>query len=202
MTSKITIQRRKTHRVGIFVDVQNMYHSAKNLYHSRVNFAELLKAAAADREVVRAVAYVVKSDTPEEKSFFDALEKSGFELKVKDLQIFAGGEKKADWDVGIAVDAISMAKQLDVVVLVTGDGDFIPLVVYLQHNGHVVEVVAFRRSTSGKLVEATNNFIDLEENKKILLRIPRRGGKGAAKPDVENGSSGGTFMAPRTKSQE
>jgi uncharacterized LabA/DUF88 family protein len=181
MPDKITIQRRETHRVGIFVDVQNLYHSAKNLYHSRVNFAELFKVASADREVVRAVAYVVKSDTPEEKAFFDALEKSGFELKVKDLQIFAGGQKKADWDVGLAIDAISLSKQVDVVVIMSGDGDFIPLVEYLQFNGQIVEAMSFGRSTSGKLKEKVNNFIDLDEHRKVLMRIPARQAGGPAK---------------------
>jgi uncharacterized LabA/DUF88 family protein len=171
MTTKITVPQRKNHRVGIFVDVQNMYHSAKNLYDARVNFRELLRLATANRELVRALAYVVKSDTKEEKAFFDALEKSGFELKMKDLQIFPGGMKKADWDVGMAIDAISLSKQLDVVVIVSGDGDFIPMVEYLQFSGLIVEAVAFESSTSGKLIEATNNFIDLEEHKgKILLK--------------------------------
>src|SRR3989344_848893 len=117
---KITVTQRKNHRIGVFVDVSNMYHSAKNLYKSRVNFRELLKLATANRQLVRAIAYVVKSDTEEEKAFFDALEKSGYELKSKDLQIFPGGMKKGDWDVAIAVDAISLSKQLDVVVLVSG----------------------------------------------------------------------------------
>lgn len=174
MPHKLTIQQRKTHRVGVFVDVQNMYHSAKNLYRARVNFKELLKIAAADRELVRAVAYVVKSDTEEERAFFDALEKSGLELKMKDLQVFAGGIKKADWDVGLAVDAIGMSKQLDVIVIVSGDGDFEPLVVYLQHQGLIVEAVAFRRSASSRLVEAVNNFIDLEGSPKVLMKIRRR----------------------------
>lgn len=188
MPNKITIQQRKNHRVGVFVDVQNMYHSAKNLYKARVNFRELLKLATADRELVRAIAYVVKSDTPEEKAFFDALEKAGLELKVKDLQIFAGGQKKADWDVGLAIDVISLSKQVDVVVIVSGDGDFIPLVEYLQFNGQIVEVAAFGRSTSGKLVEAVNNFMDLEEVKgKILIR-------GGAVARRATPRSGGHFM--------
>jgi len=171
MPHKITVPQRKTHRIGVFVDVQNMYHSAKNIYKARVNFTELLKLATSNRELVRALAYVVKSDTEEERGFFDALEKAGYELKVKDLQIFAGGSKKADWDVGLAIDAISLSKQLDVVVIVSGDGDFIPMVKYLQFSGIIVEAVAFGHSTSGKLIEAVNNFIDLEEFKnKILLK--------------------------------
>lgn len=176
MVNKISVPQRKTHRVGVFVDVQNMYHSAKNLYHARVNFRELLKLATANRDLVRALAYVVKSDTEEERTFFDALEKSGFELKSKDLQIFPGGMKKADWDVGLAVDAISLSKQLDVVVIVSGDGDFVPLVEFLQFSGIIVEVVAFERSASARIIEATNNFIDLETYRsKIIMRAARTG---------------------------
>lgn len=171
MSHKYSIPQRKNHRVGVFVDVQNMYHSAKNLYGARVNFKELLRIAVAGRELVRAVAYVVKSDTEEEKSFFGALEKAGFELKSKDLQIFPGGMKKGDWDVGLAVDAIGMSKQLDVVIIVSGDGDFEPLVKYLEFNGLVTEVVGFRRSTSSKIVDSVNNFVDLDKHiGKVLLR--------------------------------
>lgn len=148
-----------------------MYHSAKNLYRARVNFRELLKLVTASRDLLRAVAYVVKSDSEEEKAFFSALEKAGFELKSKDLQVFPGGIKKGDWDVAIAIDAITLSKQVDVVVIVSGDGDYEPLVDYLKFSGIVVEVAAFGRSASGRLVEAANNFIDLEESKdKILLK--------------------------------
>lgn len=158
----------------MFVDVQNMYHSAKNLYRARVNFRELLKFVTAGRELVRALAYVVKSDTEEERSFFGALEKAGFELKIKDLQIFPGGMKKGDWDVGLAVDAISLSKQMDVVVIVSGDGDFGPLAEYLKFSGTVVEVAGFKRSTSAKIVESANNFLDLEDNSRVLLRNQKR----------------------------
>lgn len=169
MPSKTTVPQRKNHRVGVLVDVANMYHSAKNLYKSRVNFRELLKLVTANRELVRAVAYVIKSDTKEEKAFFEALEKSGYELKSKDLQIFPGGMKKGDWDVAIAIDAITLSKQVDVVVIVSGDGDYEPLVEYLKFGGTVVEIAAFGRSASGRLVEAANNFIDLEESKEKML---------------------------------
>ena len=148
-----------------------MYHSAKNLYHGRVNFRELLKLATANRDLVRAIAYVVKSDTEEEKAFFSALEKAGYELKSKDLQVFPGGMKKGDWDVAVAIDAITLSKLVDVVVIVSGDGDYEPLVEYLKYSGVVVEAVGFRRSTSSKLVEAVNNFIDLEEvADKVILK--------------------------------
>ncbi len=162
----------KSQRVGIFIDIQNLYHSAKNLYSARVNYRELLKEILAGRNLIRSMGYVVKSETAfGEASFFEALGKNGIELRVKDLQIFPGGMKKADWDVGMAVDAIRMANSVDVVILVTGDGDFIPLVEYLKWGlGKEVEVVAFGRSASAKLKEAADSFIDIEKKPKIILR--------------------------------
>jgi len=164
--------KRKDQRVGIFIDIQNLYHSSKNLYHARVNYKELLKELVSGRQLIVATAYVVKSDAVEgEAAFFDALKKTGLELRSKDLQIFAGGMKKADWDVGMAVDAIRMSDLLDVVILVTGDGDFIPLVEYLKWGkGRTVEVAAFGRSTSAKIKEAADEFIDMEKLPKILLK--------------------------------
>jgi len=171
---KYTVPQRKNHRVGVFVDVQNMYHSAKNLYKARVNFKELLKIATANRELVRSVAYVIKSPAEEEKAFFKALENIGYELKTKDLQIFPGGMKKGDWDVGLTIDAISLSKQLDVVVIVSGDGDYEPLVEYLKFNGLIVEVVGFKRSASQRIIEIANNFINLEDNvNKVILKGKR-----------------------------
>jgi len=164
----------KNQRVGIFIDVQNLYHSSKNLYNARVNYRELIKELVSGRQLIRAIGYVVKSDTAEsspETTFFEALEKSGIELRMKDLQVYAGGFKKADWDVGMAVDAIRMASFLDVVILVTGDGDFLPLVEYLKWGlGREVEVAAFGRSASGKMKEAADIFIDLGEMSKMLIK--------------------------------
>ena len=78
--------------------------------------------------------------------------------------------KKGDWDVGLAVDAIKAGAKLDAIVLVTGDGDFVPLVEFLKVNfGCQVEVIAFGRSTSGQLKEAADDFIDLGENNKKYL---------------------------------
>ncbi len=162
--------KHQEQRVGVFVDVANMYHSAKNLYGARLNFKEVLKSAVAGRRLIRALAYVIKSNSAEEQGFFDALDKQGFEVKYKELQVYASGVKKADWDVGISVDAIKLADKLDTVVLVTGDGDFTPLVVYLKENrGCRVEVIAFGRTTSGKLLESADDFINLDHDKKFLL---------------------------------
>ena len=149
----------------MFIDAQNLYHSARNLYGAKVNFGAVLKEAVAGRHLVRAIAYVITTEGEEEKSFFEALNSLGIETKTKDLQIFFGGAKKADWDVAMAIDAISLSPKLDAVILVTGDGDFIPLVEYLKiTQGCQVELVSFGKSTSQKLVEVVDDFIDLDQN--------------------------------------
>jgi len=150
-------------RVGVLIDVQNLYHSAKNLYQARVNFGEILKLAVSGRNLIRVFAYVVRTKTGEEKPFFEALIKLGIETRVKDLQEFYGGIKKADWDVGVAVDAVRMASSVDTIVLVSGDGDFVPLVEYLKNQGKRIEVIAFERSSSALLKETADEFIDLEK---------------------------------------
>ena len=170
------IIKHSDQRVAVFIDTQNIYHSARNLYKSYVNFANILKDAVADRRLVRAIAYVITSEAGDEKAFFEALNKIGIETKTKDLQIFAGGAKKGDWDVGLAVDAITIAPRLDAAVIVSGDGDYVPLVEYLQkHSGIQVEVVSFGKSTSMKLKEACDEFIDLSEDPgRYLLRGGRK----------------------------
>jgi uncharacterized LabA/DUF88 family protein len=163
--------KHEDQRVAVLIDVQNMYHSAKHLFRARVNFQEVLKEAVAGRKLVRAIGYVVKSENEEEKSFFEALMQQGIELRVKDLQIFYGGLKKADWDVGITIDAVNLANSVDVIVIVSGDGDFLSLVDYLKNRGKIVEVLAFAKSASGKIQEVVNNFIDLgSDPRRFLLR--------------------------------
>ncbi len=166
----MTVIKHKNQRVGIFIDTQNLYHSAKNLHGAKVNFAEVLKTALAGRVLIRAAAYVISTESGDETNFFEALEKMGIETKTKDLQIFSGGAKKADWDVGIAIDAVAQAKKLDTVILATGDGDFIPLVEYLKLNeGCQVEVISFGKSSSSKLREVADDFIDMDEEPKKYL---------------------------------
>lgn len=167
----MSVIKHSAQRVGVFIDTQNLYHCAKNLYRARVNFSQVVKDALAGRALIRAVAYVVTTESGEEKAFFEALEKAGIETKTKDLQVFSGGAKKADWDVGLAVDAIKMGPKVDTVIIASGDGDFVPLVQYLKENqGCQVEVVSFGKSTSAKLIEAADSFTDLDQNpRKYLL---------------------------------
>ncbi|MEM4246899.1 MAG: NYN domain-containing protein [Candidatus Woesearchaeota archaeon] len=160
----------KAQRVGVFVDVQNMYYSARYMYNAKVNFKALLNEAVQGRTLVRAIAYVIRTEDVGRDEFFKVLENIGYEVKGKDIQVFVDGSKKGDWDIGIAMDMIELAPRLDTLVLVSGDGDFIPLVEHLQRAmGCRVEVIAFGKSASGKLKEAANNFIDLDENPKKFL---------------------------------
>jgi len=163
--------KHKEQRVSVFIDAQNLYHSAKNLYKARVNFKEILKTAVAQRKLIRAFGYVVRTKTGEEKPFFEALTNLGIETRIRDLQEFFGGAKKADWDVGIVIDAVRTAPGADAMVIISGDGDFIPLVEYLKNQGKRVEVIAFGRSTSSNLKEVADEFIDLcKEPEKYLLK--------------------------------
>ncbi len=166
----MSVIKHKEQRVGVFIDTQNIYHSGKNLYHSKVNFGQIVNDAVGGRSLIRASAYVITTEGGDEKAFFDALTKMGIETKTKDLQIFGSGAKKADWDVGMAIDAVKLAPKLDAVILVTGDGDFVPLVEYLQMNqGCQVEVVSFGKSTSAKLIESVDDFFDLDQNPQKYL---------------------------------
>jgi len=158
-------------RVGVLIDVQNLYYSARNIYRARVNFREILKLAVSDRNLIRVFAYVVRTKTGEEKPFFEALINLGIETRIRDLQEFYGGQKKADWDVGIVIDAIRMAPSVDALVLASGDGDFISLIEYLKNQGKRTEVIAFGKSASSQLKEIADEFIDLEKSpKKYLLK--------------------------------
>lgn len=175
----MAVIKQKEQRVAMLIDAQNLYHSARNLYGARVNFGAVLKEAVAGRHLVRAVAYVITTEAEEEKSFFEALNNLGIETKTKDLQIFFGGAKKADWDVGLAVDAIRFASKVDAVILSSGDGDFVPLVEYLKFMGTQVEVITFGRSASGKLREIADDFIDMgEDPRKYLLGSYNTGTRG------------------------
>jgi len=158
-------------RVAVFVDNQNIYYSAKNLYNSLIDFGAVLKHALGKRKLIRAFSYVIKADVGAEKEFFNALSKIGFEVKSKDLQVFYGGNKKGDWDVGLCMDVVRMIPKIDVCVLVSGDGDYSDLVEYAKSQGVRVEVIAFQKTASSKLLEIADSFYDLgSDTKKFLIK--------------------------------
>ena len=156
-------------RVAVLADSQNLYHTAQSMYTRNIDYAALLEEAVSDRELTRAIAYVIRADAPEEESFFDALVDIGFETQIKDIKTFADGSKKADWDVGICLDAITLANHVDTIVLCTGDGDFTRLCHHLKHEGVRIEVVCFGDSTAEELVDAADSFRDMSEDTENFL---------------------------------
>lgn len=169
-------------RVAVFIDTQNMYYSARNVFNRKVNFGNIVKDAVGDRKLIRATAYVVSTKTKEEAPFFEALKNIGIDLKEKELMEYISGLKKADWDVGIAVDAIKTLDMVDVVVLVSGDGDFIPLAEFVRSRGRIMEVMSFRETTSTRLTEAVDKYTNMSDNKRrYLISAPRRG-RSSGKP--------------------
>ena len=170
----MTVIKHANQRVGIFMDVQNLYHSAKNLYNARVNFEAVIKNTLANRTLVRAIAYVIRTESGEEEAFLEALVNMGIETKSKDLQIFSDNAKKADWDVGLAIDMVALAPKLDSIILVSGDGDFAPALEYIKKYGCQIEVVAFGKTCSQRLQETADDFVDLSAaTRKFLIRQRR-----------------------------
>lgn len=155
--------KHKDQRVAIFVDIQNMYYSAKNLYNNKVDFAKVLKEGLAGRKLVRAFAYVIKADVGSENEFFTALEQRGFEVREKELQTFIDGSNKGDWDVGLCMDAVRMMPKIDVMILVSGDGDYVDLLDYARSQGVRTEVMFFKKTASKKLADEADETIDMSE---------------------------------------
>jgi uncharacterized LabA/DUF88 family protein len=156
-------------RVAVLADSQNLYHTAQSLYSRNIDYGSLLEAAVDGRQLTRALAYVVRADAPEEESFFEALTDIGFETKIKAIKTFADGSQKADWDVGMSLDAVTLANHVDTIVLCTGDGDFSRLCSHLRHEGVRVEVMGFSESTAEELVAAADSFVDMSERQEVFL---------------------------------
>lgn len=161
--------------MGVFIDTQNMYYSARNLFKRKVNFKNIVEDAVGDRKLIRAISYVVSTESGENEPFFEALQKAGIETRRKPLMEYPSGHKKADWDVGLAIDVVQMLDTLDVVVIVSGDGDFQPLVTYIKSRGRIVELMAFDKTTSGKLIEMVHDYTNLSANQRRYLIGPRLG---------------------------
>lgn len=183
----------QTQRIGIFIDAQNLYHSSKMLYSARVNYKNILEEAIRGRKLVRAFAYVIKSESQTEETFFKALKDIGIETREKDLQVFFSGAKKADWDVGLAMDIVRLTEKLDVVVLVSGDGDFKEVLRYVKSRGVKAEVMAFEQSTSAMLMEEADVFTDLSKDPKRFLIYSSR------KRKEKKGTPNATIATPRNE---
>lgn len=148
-------------RVGVFVDVQNMFYAAKDRYGRRVDYIKLLDLIVGPRYLMGAYAYVVQIPEIDQAPFLSLLEHNGYTIKSKDLRLRGDGSAKGDWDVGIAVDVVSMLGSLDVVILASGDGDFCPLAELIKQQDKRVEVVAFEHNTSMDLQQIADQFFPI-----------------------------------------
>ena len=148
-------------RVGVFVDVQNMFYAAKDRFGRRVDYIKLLDLIVGPRYLMVAYAYVVQIPEINQSSFLSLLEHNGYTIKSKDLRLRGDGSAKGDWDVGIAVDVVSMLGSLDVVILASGDGDFCPLAELIKQQDKRVEVVAFEHNTSMDLQQIADQFFPI-----------------------------------------
>jgi uncharacterized LabA/DUF88 family protein len=169
-TAADTVPRRKgdLQRVGIFVDVQNMYYAARQL-NARLDFGALMTAATHERRLIRALAYVVQNRDIDQSGFLAMLQQRNYEVRRKDLKIRTDGSSKGDWDMEMALDILRLAESLDVVVLASGDGDFTSLVNQVKTLGPKVEVYSFPGSTAKELIEAADRHIPIDEG--FLIRM-------------------------------
>jgi len=156
-----SVYRDSDQRVGILVDVQNMFYSARTLHQSKVDYSKLQSQLICGRKLVRAIAYVVQKPDVDQSAFFEALRRAGYEIRKKDLILRDDGSTRGDWDVGMTIDALALVHKLDTVVLVTGDGDFVPLVEALKGLGCRVEIGSFEESTSNELMRCCDQFIPI-----------------------------------------
>lgn len=165
-------KRAPLDRVGVFVDVQNVFYGARG-QNAKLDFDLLLQATTRGRRLVRAVAYVVEAKEIDQSGFIALLQQKRYEVKRKDLKVRADGSFKGDWDMEIALDALEMADALDVMVLVTGDGDFTSLVQKIRVRGPRVEVYAFPQNTAKELRESADRFVPID--KRMLIKSSRVG---------------------------
>lgn len=157
-------------RVGIFVDVQNMFYAARQ-YGARLDFEKLLQAAVGDRRLIKAVAYVIQTPEVDQTGFVAMLQQRSYQVRRKDLRLRSDGSAKGDWDMGMAIDMLGIADKLDVIVLVSGDGDFVALVNLLKEIGPRVEVFSFPHNTARDLMEVADRYYAIDEG--LLIKMDR-----------------------------
>ena len=151
-------------RTGIFIDVQNMFYSAKYKYRGKIDYQKLLSFIAKGRKVVRALAYAVTTPEIDQSAFIKILGDLGMEVRIKELKLRPDGTAKGDWDMGIAIDTVALSDKLDAIALVSGDGDFTALVEMLKARGVRVEVYSFPANTAEELKKAATQFYPLDES--------------------------------------
>ena len=152
-------------RVAVFVDVQNVYYTVKQIYGCHFDYRAFWDQVTTGREVVRAFAYAIDRKDQQQIRFQQILESIGFEVKLKPFIQRSDGSAKGDWDVGITLDMIELATEVDVAVLASGDGDFDLAVKKLRDaHGVEVEVYGVRKLTAATLIQAATRFVPIEQH--------------------------------------
>ncbi|HIE06086.1 MAG TPA: NYN domain-containing protein [bacterium (Candidatus Stahlbacteria)] len=167
--NKAILSSEKKERIAVFVDSQNLYYSVKAIYRGKVDYNKLLYKIRRDRILVKAISYVVHPPEGDIRPFVSSLEKIGYEVRLKEIRIRGDGSAKANWDMGIALDILEILDKVDTVVLVSGDGDFVPLLTYIRDQGKTVEVFSFEASTAYDLRESADRYESLDET--IILDL-------------------------------
>ena len=151
--------------IAILVDVQNVYYTTRDKYRSNFDYNQFWYVATEGRSVVAAHAYAISSQDPKQRQFHHILRGVGFDVKLKPFIQRRDGSAKGDWDVGIALDAIELAENVDTIVLVSGDGDFEILVERIkQRFGKKVEVYGVPGLTAQNLIDSASKFVPIEKD--------------------------------------
>ena len=156
-------------KVSIFVDVQNIYYTTKQKYNRHFDYNAFWAKVKVNREVVKAFAYAIYSSDEKQKQFQNILRGIGFEVKLKPFIQRSDGSAKGDWDVGITLDVLEYAEKSDLIVLVSGDGDFDLLVHKVKNYFKIpVEVYGVPELTSGSLINSATKFYPIKKD--LLLK--------------------------------
>ena len=158
-------------RVTVLVDVQNVFYGARDQFQGKLDFAKLMDKAIGSRSLVRAIAYCVTCPGTDPSAFHGTLRQHGFDIKEKFLKILEGGGSKGNWDVGMAVDGVLLGSSSDVIVLVTGDGDFVDLVNYLKETGKRVEAICFHGTAATELLNAVDQYTWVDQEMILKARV-------------------------------
>ncbi|MCP2015780.1 uncharacterized LabA/DUF88 family protein [Deinococcus sp. HSC-46F16] len=177
-------------RVGVFIDTQNLYHSARDLLERTVNFETILREAVAGRELVHAISYTVEREgEATARPFIYKLSALGYKVRRMNLTLHHVAQDgraiyEGNWDMGIVADMVRLMDHLDVVVLGSGDGDFTDIVEVLQERGKRVEVIAFREHTAQRLIDAADRFTHLPDLDGALMPARQKNGAKASSDEA------------------
>lgn len=172
---------RAGQRVGLFVDTQNLYYAARDAAGRNLDYERLLRVAVRGRDLHAATAYVVeRAGESSAHGFITRLSALGYRVRRRDVRVHRADDQgrtvlEGDWDMGIAADVVRAWDHLDVIVLASGDGDFVPILQLAQERGKRVEVLAFREAAAQSLIDLVDRFIHLGDVDGIYLPAGRVG---------------------------